>query len=321
LANDAVRTAHPSYAERDIRPTLAAAGEALGEWSLVGRVGHGAFGGAWEVANRNGHRAVLKCVWDADWRPRLATAADVVDRLHARGALVPRFLACGYAPEHGTWYLQELLDGSSPARLDPSLLGDILHLSDLQAQACEHVPAAFDWASHICAELRDDAAGDLERVVDRIGCGHTLRAALSTLLPDSPGGTDAVHGDLLITQLLVHDGRLAAVVDWEGAGRGERAQDLALLLYNIHAQADRTAVPVDEHVADALAHAAVDRSGAEEVSRYLAYHALHALGYVLAHNPHHAEWRLDLARRSLARLARTADVPALHELQRLLGKE
>ncbi len=44
---------------------------------------------------------------------------------------------------------------------------------------------------------------------------------------DEPVDERVVHGDLIPGNLLVDDDRLAAVIDWGGAGRGDPAQDLA----------------------------------------------------------------------------------------------
>ncbi|MEZ5381665.1 MAG: phosphotransferase [Microthrixaceae bacterium] len=44
---------------------------------------------------------------------------------------------------------------------------------------------------------------------------------------DEPVVQGFVHGDLIPGNLLVDEGRLTAVIDWGGAGRGDTAQDLA----------------------------------------------------------------------------------------------
>jgi len=44
---------------------------------------------------------------------------------------------------------------------------------------------------------------------------------------DEPVIEGFVHGDLIPGNLLVDEGRLAAIIDWGGAGRGDTAQDLA----------------------------------------------------------------------------------------------
>ncbi|MFK8025473.1 MAG: phosphotransferase [Ilumatobacter sp.] len=52
-------------------------------------------------------------------------------------------------------------------------------------------------------------------------------AAEAAELVDEPVEQYFVHGDLIPGNLLVERGRLTAVIDWGGAGHGDRAQDLA----------------------------------------------------------------------------------------------
>jgi hypothetical protein len=52
--------------------------------------------GAWLVRDRLRHDAVLKCIWGVDWRPRLSTAAKVVDEFRDRGGPAPRYVHYGY---------------------------------------------------------------------------------------------------------------------------------------------------------------------------------------------------------------------------------
>ncbi len=52
-------------------------------------------------------------------------------------------------------------------------------------------------------------------------------AAPARELVDGPIDTGPVHGDLIPGNLLVHEGRLTAIIDWGGTGRGDLAQDLA----------------------------------------------------------------------------------------------
>ncbi len=55
--------------------------------------------------------------------------------------------------------------------------------------------------------------------------GRLASAALEAI--DEPVVHGFVHGDLIAGNLLVDEGRLRAIIDWGGAGRGDTAQDLA----------------------------------------------------------------------------------------------
>jgi len=61
-------------------------------------------------------------------------------------------------------------------------------------------------------------------VIDVERAGAAWAAAVAAPLWDGP--PTWVHGDLLAANLLVTDGRLAAVIDWGGAGTGDPAADL-----------------------------------------------------------------------------------------------
>jgi aminoglycoside phosphotransferase (APT) family kinase protein len=58
----------------------------------------------------------------------------------------------------------------------------------------------------------------------------TLRATLDALAaaPPHPAAATWVHGDFRPTNLIVRDGRIAAVLDWEMAGWGDPARDLGI---------------------------------------------------------------------------------------------
>jgi aminoglycoside phosphotransferase (APT) family kinase protein len=53
-------------------------------------------------------------------------------------------------------------------------------------------------------------------------------AAESREIADMPVRSGFLHGDLIPGNILVKDGRLSAIIDWGGAGRGDPAQDLGV---------------------------------------------------------------------------------------------
>jgi aminoglycoside phosphotransferase (APT) family kinase protein len=66
-------------------------------------------------------------------------------------------------------------------------------------------------------------AAALERRITAVGRDH----------PDHLAGTDAVHGDFHHENLLICDGRITGVIDWDGAGRGDRQFDLVTLRFGL----------------------------------------------------------------------------------------
>jgi aminoglycoside phosphotransferase (APT) family kinase protein len=295
------RPVRADFSERSVEPVLAALEARAPGYSLVRKLPDGVWG-AWLVADGHGEHAVLKCVWDVDWRDRLESAARVVDALAARGAPVPRYVASGYDEALGTWYLQEHLAGDRVRRLTPALLADVLELNALQAGVGEETEAAFDWSARVERRLYAEPwraatvhpPATVRGVLDELDA--LVRAHRGAMLPSS----DAVHGDFLATQLLADDGRLAGVLDWDAAGRGHRGHDLGSLFCNVFAQADRLREDPDEAVVRHLGEHGFAVCGAAVFGLFLAYHALEALRFVLERNPKHLAWRASIARRVLA---------------------
>ena len=74
-------------------------------------------------------------------------------------------------------------------------------------------------------------------------------AAEALEVVDEPVIEGFVHGDLIPGNLLVDEGRLAAIIDWGGAGWGDTAQDLApawAVLTTVERSAFKEAVGADD---------------------------------------------------------------------------
>jgi aminoglycoside phosphotransferase (APT) family kinase protein len=66
----------------------------------------------------------------------------------------------------------------------------------------------------------------LEEWITAVGAEH----------PGPLRGVDAVHVDFHPGNLLGVDGTITGVIDWDGAGRGDRRFDLVTLRFGIHAE-------------------------------------------------------------------------------------
>ncbi|GAB2643090.1 phosphotransferase [Kribbella swartbergensis] len=55
-------------------------------------------------------------------------------------------------------------------------------------------------------------------------------------------GDDAVHLDYRAGNLLVVGGRITGIIDWDGAGRGDRRLDLVALRFGVHGDPPDSAV-------------------------------------------------------------------------------
>lgn len=67
-------------------------------------------------------------------------------------------------------------------------------------------------------------------------------AWLEANVPDTPGRPVLLHNDFGLHNILVEDGRLSCVLDWEGALMGDPAEDLAWLIDGLAGQVDRQAI-------------------------------------------------------------------------------
>ena len=249
------------------------------------------------------HHAVLKCIWDVDWRTRLSTAAKVVDEFRDRGGPAPRYLHYGYIEGVGTWSLQERLPGRSVKQLTRQLLNQVLHMNELQRQRGRPPPSGFNWTDHVTREVLSDASG-METAL-RSHSRSTARVASlirKKLISDSDVQMckgDLVHGDLLATQFLVAGGRMSGVIDWDVAAYGDRCIDLALLFMNVHVQADRIRRPLDQEMVISLGSAAVTEFGHTNFGVCLAYHLMRMVGFVVRNAPDRVPWRTSLALRTI----------------------
>jgi hypothetical protein len=292
-----------AFAITTIRPVLQAVNAQSGGGYRVVRKFAGGAWGAWLVRDRHRHDAVLKCIWDVDWRTRLSTAARVVDELRDRGGPAPRYLHYGFVDGVGTWSLQERLPGRSVKQLTRHLLIQVLHMNELQAQRGRPPSSGFNWADHVTREVLSDASG-MDTALRMHSCS-TERVASSIrqkLLSDPAVRMcrgDLVHGDFLATQILVSDGRISGVLDWDVAAYGDRCIDLALLFMNVHVQADRLRRPLDQEMVLSLGSAAVTEFGHAKFGLCLAYHLMRMLGFVVQNAPARVPWRTSLALRTI----------------------
>jgi aminoglycoside phosphotransferase len=285
---------------RSVKPVLAVMRAQGADYAPVRRLDAGVWG-AWLVQDGRGRLAILKCVWDSDWRLRIESARQVVEALHNQDAPVPRFLATGFDPEVGTWYVQERLEGNRVEELDPRLLGEVIAFSRLQADIGRNLPDVYNWSRQLDAWMAMRADDVIEVVRQYSRDGAELAERLAGVVEASRGRSlhtgDVVHGDFIATQLLAQGGALSGVVDWDAAGRGDRGQDLALLFYNIFAQADRRQRNVDAQVVETLGLHGVDLCGSDRFGWFLAYEILVAFAFVTEHNPRHVAWRTQLGLR------------------------
>lgn len=202
---------------------------------LVGRL-PGGTRGAWEVAGPDGRRAVLKRGQGAAWLDRARRAAVVSEQMRVVGYPTARYLVVGETPDGTAYQIHEFLPGTAPSQLTEGTLETILTLVELQAGRCATPERSWSaWARGIVFADGEGWAGMLRAHSDETG--ELMRAldAAAARHRDAPlGEGDVVHGDFSAEHVLMVDGRVTGVVDFDQVGCGTRALDLAVLLGRHH---------------------------------------------------------------------------------------
>jgi hypothetical protein len=189
--------------------------------------------GAAYVRWPDGHLGVLT------WRPGISLAearngpVAVTAALRATGYPAPATELAAHVGD-GVALVQELLPGTGVRHVDCGILDQALQLSARHAAALAGHPEVPPYRLY----LMEDGPGyclhePLRRFSPRAA---ELERRLAAVGRDHPGqfvGDDAVHGDFHHENYLARDGRLTGVIDWDGAGRGDRRFDLVTLRFGL----------------------------------------------------------------------------------------
>ena len=146
----------------------------------------------------------------------------VLQQLHSRGLEVPKPLALhGPAPQHGPWLAMEWVEGTtarSDAQVEAAVEAMAHFLSRLHGLAGIHVPELT---------TLEDPAQVLEAHLPADQTGGAVAAALRRGINRRANSSVVLHGDYWPGNVMSDGGRLAAVVDWEDASRGDPLADVA----------------------------------------------------------------------------------------------
>jgi len=196
---------------------------------------HGENQGAYPVVSSDGTPLMLKRrAADPQSHRRLERAQKITQRLHDLGAPVPRYLLIGETPDGTLYWVQDALPGEPAGRLTrPEQLEPLFVLNDLQAG--QAVSFEQNWSSYAAGVVFRGDSGWADELRDYSEATARLVDALADLTAGREGrserNADIVHGDLSPGNILALDGQVGGVVDWDAAGCGDRAFDLALLLF------------------------------------------------------------------------------------------
>ena len=182
-------------------------------------------------------RFVLRRAPSAEWiaaRPLdMVGEAELIRRAHAGGVTAPEVVAELTPDDHlGIGFIMRCLPGtadpevalSPPPALAPTLAGDLAkamaRIHALDTRGLDFLPR-LDPADGVEGLARQFAEAGGDRPLIALGLAW-LRRNLPPLAEPV-----VVHGDFRIGNLMVHEGRLSGVLDWELAHLGDGHEDLA----------------------------------------------------------------------------------------------
>jgi hypothetical protein len=141
--------------------------------------------------------------------------------------------------------VQERLGGAMPTAVDRAIVAQMLALSErcaglLTGSDLPQLPLYLHRSGPgFC--LHEPVAAYSPRTA-------TLLAFARSLDVDVLPGDDLVHFDFHPGNILVDRGRVTGVVDWDGAGRGDRHLDLVTLRYDLELRAPALAAELDSQL-------------------------------------------------------------------------
>ena len=129
--------------------------------------------------------------------------------------------------------VQELMPGAAPAVIDRHLVERLLVVNAAMAGLLDQAPDAPGIDLYLRTSgpgfcLHEPLAGYDRRTARVLDWVRDVGAERNTA-----DGTDLVHMDFHPGNILVSDGRISAILDWDGAGRGDRRLDLVTLRFDL----------------------------------------------------------------------------------------
>lgn len=255
--------------------------------------------GAFALLDPAGEAFVLKVRGDPSEVAHLRAVAACVANLRAGGYPAPDYLHIG-ATATQAYSVQTALPGAPLRRLAAQYLPALLALNERQAgQAL--ADADDPWPGPVVTPTLEGGPGycllepmrgygsETAALLDRLQA--IVRRGATLALPQD----DVVHFDFTPLNILVAGEQIGGVIDWDGVCAGDRAFDLATLLFYTHHS---------QGLADELYAAACGLAGPAAVALYLAHLAHRQIDWSIRfHDATAVAYVLDVAHRQLGRYA------------------
>ncbi len=203
-----------------------------GSFRLAGRYAGGEQGAA-ILVDEAGARYALK-FYDAAQLPQLHYAQATTERLREAGYPASAYRHIGRVAEHG-YSVQTALPGEPARALTEAQACGLCALNAIQAG--RGAPTALRWPEPVVTPMLRGGAGFCllgpmrAYSPDTAGLLATTQAAARAMAGTALPQGDVVHFDWTHANVLIAEGALSGVIDWDGVCAGDRAFDLATMLF------------------------------------------------------------------------------------------
>lgn len=292
-----------SQAETSIHDVLARVRDVHGRsYTDVRRAAEGQSGdGAWLAIDDDGRPVVLKWSPDETVADRYEILLRTLAALRARGYPAPSYGPILVVPG-ATLAVQQHLPGQSGVPATAEVVDQVLTINELQVGVTD--APLLDHGSWGQLMVHSLQLGENGYCVHESLRAWSPRAAKLLNRIEHVGGstpsalpvTGVVHYDLHVGNLLVDDGTLVAVIDWEGASLGDPRFDLVCFAQHLEG---RGWSPLAEP-----AWRVLEATVAPQVLRtYVAHVVLRLIDWQIRHQPSDVTNQLDVGERLLDRYA------------------
>ena len=254
------------------------------------------------ILDDEGSEFILK--WGEGSEFRVRQTVEIVRRLRTVGYPTPDFVVSS-SGSGWCYMVYRILPGTTGAALTPALLKRLAELNHLQADAASDF--AEGWPAQIVEtiekgfphwSLHDALATHSRETAEMLA---ELKGTVSMVARARWRTTDAVHFDFHTGNILVENGEVSGVIDWNGCCAGDRAFDLTrLAFYALE----------DSGVATWLLDRALEVSGSPAVALYLSYMIVRQLDWsIRKHDGAILAWSLAVSRIALRHIRELRDHP------------